>query len=336
MLFIEMSRELAHGGGSWSFPNCVWAPSEKRGGGSWPFWSKVESIKRGDQVLHLRGKAPEAYFVGYSTASGPGFETKQHPPEASEWDYAESFYRADLADYTPFHQPISLSAVFSKRRSELESYFLANKARGPAKQNLFYVIQGGKLQCQNGGYLSDADEELLAALFGEVDLAPGEHRITSIETSSQLIIIRSRVGQSKFARAIKELYGNRCCFPGCDISDERFLVGSHIARWSDSARLRGHLGNGLCFCVLHDKAFELGLFTIDEALRVFVNQKQAAEGVQPTVGLLPFHGQPIRKARVAPLEDALLEHWVRVDIDPLQPSAGSLSLPSRASSPVTA
>lgn len=92
MIYLEMSRDEQHGGGTWAFTNCVWAPTEKKGGGSWPFWQKVLKVRAGDLVIHLRGKSPNAYFVGYSTAMADGFKTTRRPPSAGEWDYAESFF----------------------------------------------------------------------------------------------------------------------------------------------------------------------------------------------------------------------------------------------------
>jgi predicted restriction endonuclease len=86
----------------------------------------------------------------------------------------------------------------------------------------------------------------------------------------------TRIGQKKFADTIKGLYQNRCCFPGCGVADPRFLVASHIARWSDNEALRGHTGNGLCFCLMHDRAFELGLFTLDGRRNVFLNPRENA------------------------------------------------------------
>ena len=59
MMFMEMSRDEEHGGGSWGFTKTVLAPTEKRnGGGNWPFWSGILNIQPGDIVLHLRGKPP--------------------------------------------------------------------------------------------------------------------------------------------------------------------------------------------------------------------------------------------------------------------------------------
>ncbi len=321
MIYLEMSRDETHGGGTWSFPNCVWAPTHKKGGGAWPFWSKVFQIREGDTVLHLRGITPNARFVGYSRASGDGFETTRSPPEPKDWEFANSFYRADLADFTPFHQPVNLDAVLSTHRAELEDYFDVNRGSGADKRNIFYVRQSGRLQCLNGAYLSDVDDNLLTALFGAdgAITAPETGAIVvSVETGSQIATVRSRLGQAKFSREIKKLYGECCCFPGCGVSDPRFLVASHIARWADNEKLRGELGNGLCFCLVHDKAFELGLFTLDEHFKVFVNRREHRSQSPISRNLLTHHGQQISLSEITPLEDALLEHWIRVDIEPFE------------------
>jgi len=321
MIYLEMSRDDTHGGGTWSFPNCVWAPTHTTRGSAWPFWSKVSQISEGDTVLHLRGIRPNARFVGYSRASGDGFETMRRPPDPKNWDFANSFYRADLADFAPFHQPINLDAVFSTRRSELEKYFDLNRERGSEKRHIFYVRQAGRLQCLNGAYLSDLDEGLLTALFGTagaVTTPETGEAVVSVETGSQITMVRSRLGQAKFAEEIKKLYGDRCCFPGCEVSDSRFLVASHIARWADDETLRGKLGNGLCFCLVHDKAFELGLFTLDEQFRVFVNPREERSRSPITHNLLAHHGHQISLGQIVPMEDALLAHWLRVDIEPFE------------------
>ncbi len=313
-----MSRVETHGGGTWAFPNCVWAPTEKKGGGSWPFWQKVLAIQEGDIVLHLRGVQPNAFFIGYSRASGVGFTTSKRPPQPGDWSYSSDFYRADLDTYTPFHKPISLAAIFSERRAELEHYFNTNKGRGIARRNIFFVRQAGRLQCLNGAYLSEVDGELFEALFGFGSSLGAREPLDSItvQTGSQLVTIRARLGQTEFSKRIKELYGSKCCFPSCGIDDSRFLVGAHIARWSDSELLRGNLGNGLCLCVFHDKAFELGLFTLDEQYRVFVNPRELEKVSVVSESLAKANAQQISLSSVLPLDEALLEHWIRVDLTP--------------------
>ena len=321
MIYLEMSRDEQHGGGTWGFTNCVWAPTEKKGdGGRWPFWEKVLQVREGDIVIHLRGKPPNAFFVGYSVASGDGFRTTKRPPDPGEWGYAEAFYRADLTGFTPFHQPINLGDVFRESGKALEEYFEANKISGAEKANLFYVKQSERLQCLNGAYLSDLNDELLTLLFGDSELQKegrSGKQIVSVETGSQISSIRTRLGQACFSEEIKRLFGNRCCFPGCDVSDSRFLVGSHIARWSDNEQLRGQLGNGLCLCLMHDKAFEIGLYTLDEHSAIFINPRDAETSSTVLRGLLANQGQKILITRIPVLTDALLEHWIRVDIDPI-------------------
>ena len=73
MIYLEMSRDRKHGGGAWSFPHCVWAPVTTRDGRSWRFWEKILQIEEGDLIIHLRGKPPNACFVGHSIAAGSGF-----------------------------------------------------------------------------------------------------------------------------------------------------------------------------------------------------------------------------------------------------------------------
>jgi putative restriction endonuclease len=316
MLYLEMSRDPLHGGGSWSFGNCVWAPTKKESGGHWPFWTKILDIRQGDTVIHLRGKSPNAEFVGYSIASTDGFESSSRPPEAEGWSASTKFYRADLQGFTPFHRALNLKEVFGQRKKQLEAYFDKNKSQ-PGRKNIFFVRQSGRLQCLNGAYLSEVDENLFNALFG-VDFpltSTSEHQLITVETGIQLVTVKGRVGQSEFSLRVKNLYSNKCCFPGCDVTDRRFLVGSHIARWTDNEILRGDISNGLCFCLFHDKAFELGLFTLDKKYRVFANNRELKSPVFK--GLASAHGKIIQLSKVRPNLDALLEHWNRIDVRPM-------------------
>lgn len=319
MIYLEMSRDEAHGGGSWAFPNCVWSPSKTKDGGSWVFWEKILQVREGDTVIHLRGIHPDANFVGFSIASSDGFETTSQPPNRKESYQPSSFFRANLTEFTPFHQPINLSKIFLIRKKELEAYFEKNRNLGASKLRIFYVKQRGRLQCLNGAYFSEVDEELLNILFGDDTqiVAPSEgSSVVSISTGTQISTIRSRLGQSKFSSSIKELYNNHCCFPGCQVSDPRFLIGSHIARWSDNVKLRGELGNGLCFCLVHDKAFEMGLFSLDQQFKIFVNPKEATSNSIIVKEIQQHQGEQISLAPVRPLDDALLEHWIRTGIEP--------------------
>lgn len=325
MIYLEMTRDPMHGGGGWAFPNCVWSPARKKDGSRWAFWNKIRQVKDGDIVIHLRGKPPKAAFVGYSIASGDGFETRTRPPNPGEWGFADRFFRANLKHFTPFHQNVGLREIFSTRKPELEEYFKRNKNLRKEKANIFFVIQKNRLQCLNGAYFSDVDKELVRILFaGDGTYFPSESAVaeqqvqfSSVQTGTQLRQIRSRIGQTEFARRIKKLYANRCCIPGCNVVGKEFLVAAHIARWSDNEERRGHLSNGLCLCLMHDKAFELGLFFLDDHYRIFINPRKCS-GLEPHLReLVEASGQQIRMANVVPSPGALSEHRQRFGIDEL-------------------
>ena len=322
MIYLEMSKDKIHGGENWEFQTCIWAPTKKRGSGyAWPFWSKILLVRKDDLIIHLRGDRPRAEIVGYSVASGSGFETDDRPPKPDEWGFSDRFYRANLISFTPLHQKLNLDDVFTSRKSELEDYYFRNKNLDEkSKKNIFFTRQRERLQCLNGAYLSDVDEELLTILFNDntpITNARGKIEIISVETSSQFTYIKSRLGQSKFAENIKNLYSNKCCFPSCSITDSRFLVASHIARWADNEKLRGDLGNGLCFCLMHDKAFEEGLFTLDNQFRIIVNSKECSANSDFFVDLRKQERHQISLAEeIKPLKTALKEHWKRVKITP--------------------
>jgi hypothetical protein len=50
---------------------------------------------------------------------------------------------------------------------------------------------------------------------------------------------------------------------------------------------------------------------------VFVNPAELASGSEIVQGILAHQGEEIRPASIPPMEDALLEHWIRVGFDPL-------------------
>jgi putative restriction endonuclease len=132
----------------------------------------------------------------------------------------------------------------------------------------------------------------------------------------QLRTIRARVGQEIFSRDVRKNYRSRCCFPDCTISDESLLVASHIARWADVPPLRGDLGNGLCLCLMHDRAFEMGLFTLSEQGVVKVNRIRAGLARWTGENLLSFDGRQVSQADVAPSLEALKYHWERINFLP--------------------
>ncbi len=323
MIFVEMSRGEAHGDGKWAFGSALFSPSRKLGGngqprGRWPYWENLLAVRAEDVILHLKLDGPHSAFVGCSIAASDGYRTRESPSNPNKIKHPGLLYRVDLKEYRPFPSKILLSDLFQRHDQFLREYF----QRKSKPKDLFYVVQSNRLQCLNGAYLSCMDDELFQLLFGDFLEATGQQAApTKVETGEVLRQGKARSGQAAFARKIKEIYGCRCCFPGCEIDDERFLVAAHIARWADSPQMRGELGNGLCLCVLHDKAFELGEFTLDQNLRVFVRADTRTKEGAVASQLSGRHGSQIRTALmgVVPNDVALHAHWERVGLDPLEP-----------------
>ena len=312
-LWIEMSRDVEHGGGDWSFTKCIWAPLYKKSNNrekTWLFWENIINSKTGDLVFHLRGKGAKAEFIGYSTIKDDGHKTAERPPIAGEWDYCSGFYRAFLTDFIRFDNPINLYKLFNKKELELKKYH----SQRLKPKNLFYTVQSNRLQCLNGGYLSEANEDLLSIIFEVKNFSEEFFPIAeSVSTSIAMRQIWDRVGQATFAANVKNNYNNQCCFPNCEISDENFLIASHIARWSDNVEKRGDTANGLCLCPVHDRAFEIGYFSLDDNYRICVDGKDNYSQVFKEC-ISQYVGMKISKGRINPDKEALKEHRKRCNI----------------------
>ncbi len=320
-MWLEMSRDEEHGGTGWGFTECLWSPTHKDPKGKWSHWETVREVRRGNVVLHLRGKGRKAHFVGFSTATSDGYETYARPPILKEWAYAKSFYRVDLSDFVRFEDPINLYAVFAQQDAPLREYFATNSSRArTARERLFFVIQSNRVQCLNGAYLSDFSTALGNIIFGSAFWSlqePGDkYTAVSAKTGQQVRQMKVRVGQDEFSENVRSNYSYRCCFPSCEIAEGSLLIGAHIARWAENEDTRGLTANGLCLCLFHDKAFELGMYTLTADQRIWINPSWIAKSSWAKSALAPYHGKPICKGVIAPSQDALKEHWSRIGFSP--------------------
>jgi putative restriction endonuclease len=107
-------------------------------------------------------------------------------------------------------------------------------------------------------------------------------------------LVKTRVNQCIFRTIILATYNNKCCITG--ISNPELLIASHILPWSKDEKNRMNPMNGLALNALHDKAFEVGLITIDAAtykVRVSpsLNKKGAPESIKQN--FLDYEGKDI-------------------------------------------
>jgi putative restriction endonuclease len=97
--------------------------------------------------------------------------------------------------------------------------------------------------------------------------------ITVPEGVERQTIVNQRVNQQYFRNTLLHNYGTKCCVTGIDV--EPLLIASHIKPWSvsDPKTERLSPNNGLLLNALHDRAFDVGLITIDSKYRIHVSSK---------------------------------------------------------------
>jgi len=173
--------------------------------------------------------------------------------------------------------------------------------------------------------LAPESEELLHDLFTtdetkEVDFLQRDRvrlepstRIPPSGPTEKLSLVKQRRGQQFFRQSILNAYGVRCCITG--ISVPRLLVASHIRPWSAFPNDRLNPRNGLCLSSLHDAAFDSGLITFDESLRVVISPKLKKYFPQTALeqNFSAFEGLPIRRPeKLADPAPEFLDHHRKV------------------------
>lgn len=84
-------------------------------------------------------------------------------------------------------------------------------------------------------------------------------------------VVKKRLNQSFFRKAILATYENKCCITGVSINE--LLRASHIIPWSENEETRLNPENGLCLNSLHDQAFDQGLITLDDNYCILLSSR---------------------------------------------------------------
>lgn len=129
------------------------------------------------------------------------------------------------------------------------------------------------------------------------------------------VITEQRIKQSFFRRAVLSSYGGRCCMSG--LADARLLVASHIVPWSRDKANRLNPSNGLCLSAIHDRAFDKGLITLSDDLKVLVSGQLKRQNDPFIIEvLLPLEGHAIEiPERFAPKAEFVRWHRETLFLD---------------------
>ena len=81
----------------------------------------------------------------------------------------------------------------------------------------------------------------------------------------------------------------------CKLDIPELLNAGHIVPWSKDVNRRADPTNGIAMCVLHDRAFDRGFFTIDRCGRIILSEraKRTTDSPLQETGLLQIDGQAI-------------------------------------------
>ncbi|HFA52093.1 MAG TPA: HNH endonuclease [Bacteroidetes bacterium] len=88
------------------------------------------------------------------------------------------------------------------------------------------------------------------------------------------VTVKQRVNQSFFRKMILASYNGTCCITGMKIRE--LLIAGHIKPWSVDSENRLNPRNGIAINSLHDKAFEVGLISIDTNFKIKIAKKLLA------------------------------------------------------------
>lgn len=129
-------------------------------------------------------------------------------------------------------------------------------------------------------------------------------------------MVRARRVQSFFREAVLVSYESRCALS--DINFPDLLNASHIVPWSADVERRADPRNGIALNALYDRAFDRGLITFDESLRVVLSrrlQTSDAPGLYREA-LLALEGRELRiPGRFPPDPAAIAYHREHVFSD---------------------
>lgn len=154
-----------------------------------------------------------------------------------------------------------------------------------------------------------AIESELARARVPTDLPPDDAN-TVPEGPTEVEVTRNeRRVQSFFRAAVLAAYDDACAVTG--LSVPTLLNAGHIIPWSVDTHRRADPSNGIALNALHDRAFDRGLITFDQSLRLVASSKLRASRTTTFQqrALLDFEGCRMRiPDRYPPDPEALRYH----------------------------
>lgn len=155
-----------------------------------------------------------------------------------------------------------------------------------------------------------SEEKLQSLNLGE---APSSEQVTARDAVTEIMATRRmRTMQAFFRKLVLAAYDTRCCLTANPVPD--LLVASHILPWSEFPSERLNPRNGLCLAAHFDRAFDRGLISFDEKLRLLVSRELKRHTANSSLRgeFISREGQPLTcPARFPPNPDFIAQHRAR-------------------------
>lgn len=177
---------------------------------------------------------------------------------------------AELIGRTPSALAMKLTNIASLDPAIISTGRKGLKAASLADKNMWDEMQN------NWDSFVEATNNIMKELSVNSDKnEPFSEQSTDYSGKTKSVQSKVRVGQNFFRKSVLSAYNGKCCITG--LSLRNLLVASHIVPWKDDESNRLNPRNGLALSMLHDKAFDLGVITISDDMRVLVSQKYSGK-----------------------------------------------------------
>ena len=213
---------------------------------------------------------------------------------------------SQMIDRTPSALAMKLGNIAS-----LDPIITSTNRKGLVNASMADKAMWNEMHDDWEGFATELDHAM-DSLKNKTPQSPEEHPTVKEEIdytgTSSKILVESRIGQGFFRKAVLSAYDNRCCISG--LSVPQLLVASHIVPWKQDATNRLNPQNGLSLSMIHDKAFDIGIITINDDMTVSVSKKiLASKDVFYSTCISSFDGKEISlPEKFAPHVDFLAYH----------------------------
>jgi len=157
---------------------------------------------------------------------------------------------------------------------------------------------------------NDNDAEIDLLQSDRIQLEYPQRILSSKDETEVSAVVKVRRGQQFFRQSILSAYNVRCCISGINVPE--LLVASHIKPWSEFPQQRLSPSNGLCLSSLHDRAFDIGLITINQDYKVVLSNRLKSYFPHTALeqSFVPFEGKAIQlpEKLAMPSQDFLAYH----------------------------